>query len=40
MFAMTSMGIAIAVVARNLSQAMMIMLLILQPWWFERSLSR
>lgn len=30
-FAMTSMGIAIAVVARNLAQAMMIMLLILQP---------
>lgn len=33
-FAMTSMGIAIAVVARNLSQAMMIMLLILQPMIF------
>ncbi len=33
-FAMTSMGIAIAVVARNLSQAMMIMLLILQPMLF------
>ena len=30
-FAMASMGIAIAVVARNLAQAMMIMLLILQP---------
>lgn len=30
-FAMTSMGIAIAVVARNLAQAMMMMLLILQP---------
>jgi ABC-2 type transport system permease protein len=30
-FAMTSMGIAIAVVARNLAQAMMLMLLILQP---------
>ncbi len=30
-FAMTSMGVAIAVVARNLAQAMMIMLLILQP---------
>jgi ABC-2 type transport system permease protein len=28
---MTSMGIAIAVVARNLAQAMMLMLLILQP---------
>jgi ABC-2 type transport system permease protein len=33
-FAMTSMGIAIAVVARNLAQAMMIMLLILQPMVF------
>jgi ABC-2 type transport system permease protein len=33
-FAMTSMGIAIAVVARNLAQAMMIMLLILQPMLF------
>ena len=33
-FAMTSLGIAIAVVARNLSQAMMIMLLILQPMLF------
>ncbi len=33
-FAMTSMGIAIAVVARNLAQAMMIMLLILQPMIF------
>jgi ABC-2 type transport system permease protein len=30
-FAMTSMGIAIAVVAKNLAQAMLIMLLILQP---------
>ena len=30
-FAMTSMGMAIAVVARNLAQAMMMMLLILQP---------
>ena len=33
-FAMTSMGIAIAVVARNLAQAMMIMLLVLQPMLF------
>ena len=33
-FAMTSLGIAIAVVARNLSQAVMIMLLILQPMLF------
>jgi ABC-2 type transport system permease protein len=33
-FAMTSMGIAIAVVARNIAQAMMIMLLILQPMLF------
>lgn len=33
-FAMTSMGIAIAVVAKNLAQAMMIMLLILQPMVF------
>ena len=33
-FAMTSMGIAIAVVARNIAQAMMIMLLILQPMIF------
>ena len=33
-FAMTSMGIAIAVVARNLSQAIMIMILILQPMIF------
>ena len=33
-FAMTSMGIAIAVVARNLSQAIMIMILILQPMVF------
>jgi ABC-2 type transport system permease protein len=33
-FAMTSMGIAIALVARNLAQAMMIMLLILQPMIF------
>ncbi len=33
-FAMTSMGIAIAVVARNLAQAMMIMILILQPMIF------
>jgi ABC-2 type transport system permease protein len=33
-FAMASMGIAIAVVARNLSQAIMIMILILQPMVF------
>jgi len=33
-FAMTSLGIAIAVVARNLAQAMMIMILILQPMIF------
>lgn len=33
-FAMTSMGIAIAVVARNLSQAIMIMILVLQPMVF------
>ena len=33
-FAMTSMGIAIAVVARNLAQAIMIMILILQPMIF------
>jgi ABC-2 type transport system permease protein len=33
-FAVTSMGIAIAVVARNLSQAIMIMILILQPMVF------
>jgi len=33
-FSMTSMGIAIAVVARNLSQAIMIMILILQPMIF------
>jgi len=33
-FAMTSMGIAIAVVARNLAQAVMIMILILQPMIF------
>ncbi len=33
-FAMTSMGIAIAVVARNLAQALMIMMLILQPMIF------
>jgi ABC-2 type transport system permease protein len=33
-FAMTSMGIAIAVVARNLAQALMIMILILQPMIF------
>jgi ABC-2 type transport system permease protein len=33
-FAMTSMGIAIAVVARNLAQAMMLMILILQPMVF------
>ena len=33
-FAMTSMGIAIAVVARNLSQAIMMMILILQPMVF------
>ncbi len=33
-FAMTSMGIAIAIVARNLSQAIMIMILILQPMIF------
>ena len=33
-FAMTSMGIAIAVVARNISQAIMIMILILQPMIF------
>lgn len=33
-FAMTSMGIAIALIARNLAQAMMIMLLILQPMIF------
>ena len=31
---MTSMGIAIAVVARNLAQALMIMILILQPMIF------
>ncbi len=33
-FAMTSMGIALAVVARNLSQAIMMMILILQPMIF------
>lgn len=33
-FAMTSMGIAIAVLARNIAQAMMIMILILQPMIF------
>jgi len=33
-FAMTSMGIAIAVVARNISQAVMLMILILQPMVF------
>jgi ABC-2 type transport system permease protein len=33
-FAMTSMGIAIALVARNLSQAIMLMILILQPMIF------
>jgi ABC-2 type transport system permease protein len=33
-FAMTSMGIAIALVARNLSQAIMMMILILQPMIF------
>jgi len=33
-FAMTSMGIAIAVVARNMAQALMIMILILQPMVF------
>jgi ABC-2 type transport system permease protein len=33
-FAMTSMGIAIAVVARNIAQAIMIMILILQPMIF------
>jgi ABC-2 type transport system permease protein len=33
-FAMTSMGIAIAVLARNLAQALMIMILILQPMIF------
>ena len=33
-FAMTSMGIAIAVVARSLSQAIMMMILILQPMVF------
>ena len=33
-FAMTSMGIAIAVVARNMAQAVMIMILILQPMVF------
>jgi ABC-2 type transport system permease protein len=33
-FAMTSMGIAIAVVARNLAQAIMLMILILQPMIF------
>ncbi len=33
-FAMTSLGIAIAVIARNLAQAMMIMILILQPMIF------
>jgi ABC-2 type transport system permease protein len=33
-FAMTSMGIAIAVVAKNLAQALMIMILILQPMVF------
>jgi ABC-2 type transport system permease protein len=33
-FAVTSMGIAIAVVARNLSQAIMIMILVLQPMVF------
>jgi ABC-2 type transport system permease protein len=33
-FAMTSMGIAIAVVAKNIAQALMIMILILQPMIF------
>ncbi|MBI2815855.1 MAG: ABC transporter permease [Acidobacteria bacterium] len=33
-FAMSSLGIAIAVVAKNLAQAMMIMLLVLQPMIF------
>src|SRR5581483_8590611 len=33
-FAMTSMGIAIAVVARNMAQAIMLMILILQPMVF------
>lgn len=33
-FSMTSMGIAIAVVAKNLAQALMIMILILQPMVF------
>jgi ABC-2 type transport system permease protein len=33
-FAMTSMGIAIALVARNMSQAIMMMILILQPMIF------
>jgi ABC-2 type transport system permease protein len=33
-FAMTSMGIAIAVVARNMAQAVMLMILILQPMIF------
>jgi ABC-2 type transport system permease protein len=33
-FVMTSMGIAIAIVARNLAQAIMIMILILQPMIF------
>jgi ABC-2 type transport system permease protein len=33
-FAMTSMGIAIAVVARNVAQAVMLMILILQPMVF------
>jgi ABC-2 type transport system permease protein len=33
-FAMTSMGIAIALVARNMSQGIMMMILILQPMIF------
>jgi ABC-2 type transport system permease protein len=33
-FAMTSMGIAIALVARNMAQAVLIMILILQPMIF------
>jgi ABC-2 type transport system permease protein len=33
-FAMTSMGIAIALVARNMAQAVLIMILILQPMVF------
>ena len=33
-FAMTSMGISIAIVARNLSQAIMIMIVIMQPMIF------